>query len=414
MNILVEQECPQCGGKELSSESDRLFRCSYCGVSNFIQTKGIFRYFIPPRHQAEEENPYLLVPYIRFKGTVFVISSQGVEHKVIDTTQAAVSLPELPPSLGVQPQAMKMQRVASAFDHRYILRDIAPEAILKKVIRIADLVGEKTIVFHTAYIGESVSIIYLPLFEEQGEIRDGVSGQGICQASALNKKTVIKKAHRFHQQWQVQFLPTLCPHCGWDLHGESDSLVLHCENCYRGWELDNQGIHEKGWKFVPKTADTLFFLPFWQVHEGIDLFHIRSFADFMTYTNQPVVVKPEWHQDKMTWMVPAFKVKPKAFLRAGKQATIGQHRLHMMCGKSQKNIYPVTLSAAEGVQAVKSIFAASATSPRRVHPFLPEIRIKGDNLKLVYLPFVDKGHDWVQPHSGITIGKNILRFGRSM
>ena len=34
--------------------------------------------------------------------------------------------------------------------------------------------------------------------------------------------------------------------------------------------------------------------------------------------------------------------------------------------------------------------------------------------RLVYLPFVDRSHDWVQPETGVAIDKNILGFSRSL
>jgi hypothetical protein len=42
------------------------------------------------------------------------------------------------------------------------------------------------------------------------------------------------------------------------------------------------------------------------------------------------------------------------------------------------------------------------------------VRLTDPVSRLVYLPFVDKGHDWLQPETGVAIGKNILRFGRAM
>ena len=84
MDIQIEQECPQCGGKEVLSEATRFFSCSYCGVGNFISPGKLSRLFLPPVLPSDEL-PYILVPYLRFKGTVFVVSQSGISHKVIDT-----------------------------------------------------------------------------------------------------------------------------------------------------------------------------------------------------------------------------------------------------------------------------------------------------------------------------------------
>ena len=78
------------------------------------------------------------------------------------------------------------------------------------------------------------------------------------------------------------------------------------------------------------------------------------------------------------------------------------------------HLFPATLPASEARQAVKVILAATAVSPKRVYPFLPLVRLTETMVQLVYLPCVDRGHDWVQPDTGMTIAKNILSFGRAM
>jgi hypothetical protein len=60
------------------------------------------------------------------------------------------------------------------------------------------------------------------------------------------------------------------------------------------------------------------------------------------------------------------------------------------------------------------MLAATTTSPQRVFPFLPQVRLTETMVQLVYLPCADRGHDWVQPETGMTIAKNILHFGRSL
>ena len=80
----------------------------------------------------------------------------------------------------------------------------------------------------------------------------------------------------------------------------------------------------------------------------------------------------------------------------------------------QAGLFPATLPASEALQSAKILLAAATTSPRLVFPLLPRVRLVDPVSRLVYLPFVDKGHDWLQPETGVAIGKNILRFGRAM
>ena len=117
----------------------------------------------------------------------------------------------------------------------------------------------------------------------------------------------------------------------------------------------------------------------------------------------------------MNFWIPAFKLRPKIFLRAGRQVTINQWRLddeqemHVLPG-----LYPVTLPFIEARQALKVILAASAASPKKIFPYLPGAHAENISSTLVFLPFIDQNHDWVQPQTGTVIAKSILRFGRSL
>ena len=116
----------------------------------------------------------------------------------------------------------------------------------------------------------------------------------------------------------------------------------------------------------------------------------------------------------MSFWIPAFKLRPKIFLQIARQITISQWRLEPAAGRKLPQVYPVTLSKSEARQALKVTLAASAASPRNIYPFLPEARIKNTTSRLVFLPFADQGHDWVQPHTGAVIAKSILSFGRKL
>ena len=75
---------------------------------------------------------------------------------------------------------------------------------------------------------------------------------------------------------------------------------------------------------------------------------------------------------------------------------------------------PLPLPASEARQAAKQMLAAATASPKRIFPYLPQVQLTEVVTQLVYLPCVDKGHVWAQPETGVTIAKNILRFGRSL
>ena len=78
------------------------------------------------------------------------------------------------------------------------------------------------------------------------------------------------------------------------------------------------------------------------------------------------------------------------------------------------NFYPVTMPSSEAKQSIKITLAEAAARRRKLYALLPEARVSGMGISLVYLPFSDKGHDWVQQHTLAVVEKNVLRFGRSM
>ncbi len=414
MNINVAQECPQCGAATTLTESDRLLTCSFCGVKNFLQPAGIFRYLLPPTIE-EEDTSYLLIPYIRFKGTVFLVTDKGLSHKVVDTTQLAVNVPGLPPSLGVRAQAMQLQHLDPATHAQFLIRTLEPKAILHKAAQISHLTAKAgKNLFHRAYIGETLSVIYLPLIQTEHGLLDAVNRHSLSADTSTRLKNKALKSTSFHPQWQPSFLASLCPHCGAELEGASDSLVVHCFVCDRCWKMDEKGLQEVRFQVVDDSVRAGLYLPFWKLEASIPVLNISSFADFIACTNQPMLPHPDWKKKPMQFLVPAFKLRPKVFIQAGRQATLGQWKLPEGKGKKRTDFFPVTLSLSEGRQAIKIILAASAASPKRIFPHLPKVRAVVKGAGLVYLSFNDQGHDWVQPHTGVAIGKNILRFGRQM
>lgn len=414
MNIKVAQECPQCGGSTTLTESDRLLTCSFCGVKNFLQPAGIFRYLLPPTIE-EDESSYLLIPYIRFKGTVFLVADKGFSYKVIDTTQLAINVSGLPPSLGVRAQAMQLRHLNPATNARFLMRSIEPNAILRKAAQISHLTARAgKNLLHRAYIGETLSVIYLPLVQTDKGLLDAVNRHPLPADTSTRLSSKALKSTSFNPQWQPTFMASLCPHCGSEVEGASDSLVVHCAVCDRCWKMDAKGMEEVAFQVVDGAASAGLYLPFWRLKVSIPVLSVSSFADFITCTNQPILPQPHWKNRPMQFLVPAFKLRPKVFVQVGRQTTLGQWKLPEGKGERGTDFFPVTLSLSEGRQAIKIILAASATSPKRILPHLPKVRVVVKGEELVYLPFNDHGHDWVQPHTGVAIGKNILRFGRQM
>ncbi|HHB77138.1 MAG TPA: hypothetical protein ENK84_11455 [Desulfobulbus sp.] len=443
MDIKIEQACPQCGAPIVIKETDRLLTCPYCEVKSFIRANGAFRYYLPPKVNTGRDAPLVYVPYLRFKGSIFVINEAGIGHKVMDTTQIGVDLPGLPPSLGIRPQAMPVKRLVGQTSGRYLPLSIKARAVLEKAIRLTPLRVErketvrkpvtydgenvvydistriKTVEYsshsrflHRAFIGETVSFVYLPVEQTEDTLRDAVTGGSLQRLD--QPCSGLLAATPFKSQWRAKFTSTLCPRCGESLAGESDCLIMTCANCDTLWALGREKLEPVDWQMVQGDQRTAMYLGFWRVAGEIPALDIRSFADFIRRTNQPMIVRSDWEQQGMGFWIPAFKLRPKVFLRVGRQATIGQWRLAPGSGHVTNSMYPVTLPATEAKQSVKVILATCAAGRKKIFPFLPRVRLEKAVATLVYLPFIDKGHDWFQPESGITVSKAVLRFGRRL
>ncbi|MCI5126255.1 MAG: hypothetical protein D3925_17720 [Candidatus Electrothrix sp. AR5] len=417
MNIQVEQPCPQCGGSVTLSVEDRLLTCPYCGVKSFLQISGAFRYALPNKVKPEKQDRILYAPYLRFKGNIFTVNASGISSKVLDTTQDACPQPGLPPSLGLRPQAMKLVRIHNETKGRFLPLAVNIQKVLEKAARLQSLSrkGDESL-YHRAYIGETLSYIYLPLLPREDGVFDAVLGEPLPHADASAVQAL--KSSLFQPDWQMKFLATLCPRCGWNLDGEGDCLVLTCSNCDTAWRIGKNGLSHTPCSMFPGPPDTALYLPFWRMSVNLPAVKIQSFADFIRKTNQPLVPRKEWEKQTMQFWIPAFKLRPKIFLRTAKQTTISQWRLTQEQQEKEMrivpNMYPVTLPLSEAKQSLKLVLADSATNKRTIYPHLPSLRPEVISSSLVFLPFKDRHHDWVQIPGGTVIAKSVLHFGRAL
>lgn len=413
MELKVEQGCPQCGAPVTLAETDRLLTCPYCGVRNFLRTSGPFRYILPAKVEPEQRCHLLHVPYLRFKSNVYSVSESGIAWRVVDTTHSGHPLPGLPPTLGMRPQAMKLARVTPRTEGSFLGLTVKTSTVQEKAALLSRMTGDVgQHLFHRAYIGDTLSLLYLPLRRDDTGLVDAINDQPLVELAPEGPK--LPAGTGFHPRWQVSFLPTLCPRCGAGLDGEGDCLVLTCRNCDSAWEINETGLARVPWRLEQGGQEGDIHLAFWQLTAGVEALNIESFADFLARTNQPMVARPQWHERPMSFWIPAFKLRPKNFLQIARQVTISQWRLDPGEGRVVPGLYPVTLPRSEARQAVKITLAASAASPGAIYPYLPEARISAATAVLVFLPFVDRNHDWVQPQTGAVIAKSILRFGRSL
>ncbi|MDY6973848.1 MAG: hypothetical protein SV775_16230 [Thermodesulfobacteriota bacterium] len=408
MGFTVEQECPQCGAPIELDETDHLLRCPYCNVSNFLFTPNYFRFLLPHRAPGKD---IIYAPYLRFRGNVFFCSGWNVGHRIVDITQAGVSLTGLPMTLGLRPQAMKMRFVTPDTAGSFLKFSLKASELLKRAGKLPSGSSSGRL-FHRAYIGEALSLIYLPMFRDGDRLFDAILAKPLVNLP--QGRDAIEQATEKNPRWKLIFMPTLCPQCGWNLHAERDSIVLTCSNCEKAWEASEGRFVPVSFEVAAGGEEHSEYLPFWKISATARGIEINSFSDFVRLTNQPRVAGKGWENEVMIFWSPAFKIRPKVFLRLSSQLTISQYRFQTEETLRGKNLYPVTLPLSEATQAMKTILAGSAVNKKGVLPHLPHLRFDIKDSALVYLPFKEIGSEMIQQHVSISINKHTLEFGRQL
>jgi predicted RNA-binding Zn-ribbon protein involved in translation (DUF1610 family) len=406
VGLTVEQECPQCGAPIGLKETDHLIQCPYCNVKSFLFAPDYFRLVLP--HKAPDKD-IIYAPYLRFKGNTYACQGQAIGHRIVDITHLGAPVKGLPISLGLRPQAMKMKFVTPDTAGSFLRCSLKMADVLSKVGKHTSGTSQP---FHRAYIGETVSLIYLPLFVQKETIFDAIINQPIVKLTQT--EDMFGSTAEKPLRWKLTFMSTLCPQCGWNLEGDRDSVVLTCNNCDTAWGASEGKFVRVALGVVPGQGDKTVYLPFWKITARAEGIEIDSFADFIRVTNQPKVVQEDWENQDMSYWCPAFKIRPRIFLRLLSQLTVSQKDFETEETIPKQGLYPVTMPQSEAAQSMKLTLANSALTKRDTFPMLPQVHFAIKDSILVYLPFMDKGHDMVQEQMGVSINKKSLEYGRHL
>jgi predicted RNA-binding Zn-ribbon protein involved in translation (DUF1610 family) len=407
MGFTVEQECPQCGAPIALEETDHLIICPYCNIKNYLFAGDYFRFILP--HKARDRD-IIYAPYMRFKGEAFLCEGTTIDHNIVDLTYQGSSCNQLPISLGVRPQAMRMRFVTPDVRGFFLPCALKPLDVLANVGKRTTAHAPGT-VFHRAYIGEAFSLIFLPLFVQEDGIFDAVISKPIARLP--DGAVFPPPGGNDKTSWQITFVATICPHCGGDLEGERDSVVLTCDNCDTAWEAADGRLIQVDCRAVPSKGQDLRYLPFWKLLVRDQGLGINTYADFIGTTKQPLVMQRAWEEQELSFWIPAFKIQPKVFLRLASQMTIfRQASVTMEQRLPRKNRCPVTLPRGEAAQSLKITLANSAMEKGELFPLLPQLDFAVVKTSLIYLPFKSLGPDIVHEETGIGINKNTLKYGR--
>jgi DNA-directed RNA polymerase subunit RPC12/RpoP len=409
MALTIVQECPQCGAPIDLHETDHLIRCAYCGVNSYLYCPDHYRLLLP--HHAEG-NDILYAPYLRFKGTVYSCYAHRTDYRYMDMTRSGSSINGLPISLGLRPQAMKMTFVSARTTGSFLETSRKVGDLINSAANIISRASTEPIL-HQAFIGEALSLIYLPLYLRSNALFDAIDNTPIPEVASVEGPGIQKGSENRHPRWAITFVSAICPRCGEGLDGERDSVVLICRNCESAWEIKNGRFRSLWVCHVPAQKENSHYLPFWKISARLDGIPIPHFMNFTRTVHQ--LKKPDTLlvEDMGTWC-PAFKIRPHVFLNLGRQVTANQVIFKKDMTLPAGHLFSATLPRQEALDAMKLFLVDGAVDKVQTLSRLEDIEVDIEKSSLVYLPFEDRTYEMVQEQLPIGINSNSLRFGRQL
>ncbi len=433
----IDHQCPQCGGSVILEETDRLLQCPFCKTRLFLQSKDYFRYLFPFPETIGEE--IIFVPYWRFHGMYFACRTSGIKTTVIDKSYPAIDNKALPVTLGIRTQSMKLrfaQKTANArfieprvpFDRSSVetKNRISYEIITTHKTRFisinngedfteipeTDTELKEDRIHYDTFVADKVSVVYSPIFIRENTAYDAILQRPVSKS--IDTESLSGNASP--GDWSTQFLPTLCPNCGWDLLAERDSCVLLCNHCNRAWEAPRNTFLPVKYAITPPNnlKQKVTYLPFWKIKASINGINLQSYGDLLRLANLPIVIKDEWKTSDIYFWIPAFKIAPPTFLRIAKQVTIANPNKETHEEFRDISCYPVNLTLNEAIESLKVVLTEIAINKKDFMPRLEAITITTAEPLLIFHPFNDSAYELTQSDLKCGLMKNALRWGKNL
>lgn len=339
------------------------------------------------------------------------VADDRIEHRFVDASQQAVRSNHFPVSAGLRPQVGKLAFATKKSQGRFI----SPEVAYKDVV---DLFRKSLTRFlpkpihHQSYVGDMVSLLYAPFYATD-KLYDAVLNQPTTRNIPEDLATTLDRTEKIENE--TRFLPAICPACGWDLGGEKDASVLLCKNCQTTWQPTQKGFAKLPFVHLAKMGDYKTALPFWRIRADVVGIALKSIADFVQVANLTGLFSEKETQRPFYFWVPAFKVRPKVLITLCRRMTVAQPDT----GQEQKtlpkgHIIPANLPMTEAVEALKIVLAGFAKPSKTYFPQLDQINITPQKALLVYVPFNEDHHDFIQPKLHLGVSKRLLALAENL
>lgn len=403
MAFAVEHQCPQCGAKVQLEDADRVLSCAFCGVSHLLHTSQYHRFTLPVLYPGHD---LLWVPYLHFKGSAFVIEDGEVKERVLHVSAPGTSSVHVPPSLGFRSQTQKLKFLTSADKGDFLRFALRPSDLLKGALVAAGAQRRG----QPAYIGETASLIYLPLTRGlSGKYVDAVTGHPLAHEPQFDPPLVEPPVA------DLTVSPALCPECGGTLLVSAQAVAFPCVNCAALWESVSGRLVARPF-MIPNPKPGAKWLPFWVLAplQGAP----ANWGALAATTGQPLAARQPpgapWH-----FWCPAFKVRPRTLLRLAERLSLAppltdsETESPPAVELQALSLHPISLPSREAGEML-AVTLASMTFTVLARAALFDQRPAFAEPRLVFLPFEARGSDLVNASLQLAIHIGALGFGDTL
>jgi len=341
---------------------------------------------------------------------LFSCVATGIRKRFIDVSHQAIGSLHFPISVGFRSQTQKLKFLSSEIEGRFL----KPVITFKKVIEIFKdqfNSGLPNPICHQAHIGETFSLLYSPFYLED-KLFDAILNEPVPTELPDNFDISLFSGGR--PKWDLHFIPTLCPSCGWDLEGSRDSIVLCCKNCSSVWRPIKKNLKKLTVAHLPSNDGNVTYMPFWRIKANISGINLRSYADLIKVANLPKVAQKGWDQVRFHFWCPAFKVRPQNFLQIAGSMTVSQFFKKLSPEMPEGKRHPVNLPVKEAVESLKLNLANFMRPREKMTETIENITITPESYLLTYIPFNEEHHELVQPDISLAINRNMLGLAKNL
>jgi hypothetical protein len=165
---------------------------------------------------------------------------------------------------------------------------------------------------------------------------------------------------------------------------------------------------------LPDTQNNALFIPFWRIRADVAGFQLATYADLVRAANLSKVISKKWDAFPAYFWTPAFKIRPARFLRLATHVTLAGPMDPAVPRIPKGRMLPVTLPVKEAAEALMPSLISFVKPQREFLAQIAQIQIRPKSYSLVYFPFGESRHEWIQDRLAVVINKSTLRLAKSL